>query len=109
MRADTLRAATIFSALLDLRVLRIVAMAAACSAARRTRDVRAVTVACANARQERHMRYAALVAASLMLIQPAYAEKTPDIDPRASLGVVQQWIYNYRAIPNNRQAPPAFG
>ena len=46
------------------------------------------------------MRYAALVAASLMLIQPALAEKTPDVDPRASLGVVQQWIYNYRAKPD---------
>ena len=34
------------------------------------------------------MRYAALVAASLILIHPAHAEKTPDIDPRASLGVV---------------------
>ena len=38
------------------------------------------------------MRYAAFVAAALMLVQPAYAEKTPEVDPRASLGVVQQWI-----------------
>src|ERR1700738_692854 len=53
------------------------------------------------------MRHAALVAASLMLIQPAYAEKTPDIDPRASLGVVQQWIYNYRAKPDYAHVPAA--
>src|ERR1700687_5100211 len=53
------------------------------------------------------MRHAALVAASLMLIQPAYAEKTPDIDPRASLGVVQQWIYNYRAKPDDADVPAA--
>src|SRR3979409_2339527 len=53
------------------------------------------------------MRHAALVAASLMLIQPAYAEKTPDIDQRASLGVVQQWIYNYRAKPDYAHVPAA--
>jgi len=53
------------------------------------------------------MRYAALVAASLMLIQPAHAEKTPDIDPRASLGVVQQWINNYRAKPDYVHVPAA--
>jgi hypothetical protein len=33
--------------------------------------------------QEHHMRYAAFVAAALMLIQPAKAEKTPEVDPRA--------------------------
>ena len=53
------------------------------------------------------MRYAALVAASLMLTHPAHAEKTPDIDPRASLGVVQQWIYNYRAKPDYAHVPAA--
>lgn len=53
------------------------------------------------------MRYAALVAASLMLVQSAHAEKTPDIDPRASLGVVQQWIYNYRAKPDYAHVPAA--
>ena len=53
------------------------------------------------------MRYAALVAASLMLVQPAHAEKTPDVDPRASLGVVQQWIYNYRARPDYAHVPAA--
>src|SRR6202171_974706 len=53
------------------------------------------------------MRHAALFPASLMLIQPAQAEKTPDIDPRASLGVVQQWIYNYRAKPDYAHVPAA--
>jgi hypothetical protein len=53
------------------------------------------------------MRYAALVAASLMLVQPVHAEKTPDVDPRASLGVVQQWIYNYRAKPDYAHVPAA--
>jgi len=53
------------------------------------------------------MRYAALVAASLALTHSAHAEKTPDIDPRASLGVVQQWIYNYRAKPDYGHVPAA--
>jgi len=57
--------------------------------------------------QEHHMRYAAFVAAALMLIQPAYAEKTPEVDPRASLGVVQQWIYGYRAKPDYAHVPAA--
>jgi hypothetical protein len=42
-----------------------------------------------------------------MLVQPAYAEKTPEVDPRASLGVVQQWIYNYRAKPDYAHVPAA--
>jgi hypothetical protein len=53
------------------------------------------------------MRYAAFVAAALMLVQPAHAEKTPEVDPRASLGVVQQWIYNYRAKPDYAHVPAA--
>ena len=53
------------------------------------------------------MRYAAFVAASLLLVQPVYAAKTPDIDPRASLAVVQQWIYNYRARPDYAHVPAA--
>ena len=53
------------------------------------------------------MRYAVLVAGSLLLMQSAYAEKTPDIDPRASLAVVQQWIYNYRAKPDYAHVPAA--
>ena len=53
------------------------------------------------------MRYAVLVAGSLLLMQSAHAEKTPDIDPRASLAVVQQWIYNYRAKPDYAHVPAA--
>jgi hypothetical protein len=53
------------------------------------------------------MRYAAIVATALMLIQPAFAEKTPEVDPRASLGVVQQWIYNYRGKPDYAHVPAA--
>jgi hypothetical protein len=61
----------------------------------------------ADARQEHHMRCVALVVASIMLIQPAWAEKAPEIDPRASLGVVQQWIYNYRTKPDYAHIPAA--
>jgi hypothetical protein len=53
------------------------------------------------------MRYAALVTALLALIQPAHAAATPEIDPRASLSVVQQWIYNYRAKPDYAHVPAA--
>ncbi len=53
------------------------------------------------------MRYAAFVAALFVLIQPAQAAVTPEIDPRASLGVVQQWIYNYRAKPDYAHVPAA--
>jgi len=54
------------------------------------------------------MRYAAfVVAAALMLIQPAQAGKTPEVDPSASLGVVQRWIYNYRAKPDYAHVPAA--
>jgi len=53
------------------------------------------------------MRYLALVTAAIMLIQPARAEKPPEVDPRASLGVVQQWIYNYRAKPDYAHVPAA--
>src|SRR5471032_2013531 len=52
------------------------------------------------------MRYAALVAL-YVLIQPAAAAVTPEIDPAASLGVVQQWIYNYRAKPDYGHVPAA--
>src|SRR5712672_3713403 len=74
---------------------------------RQSRDARAVTVGCANARQEHQMRYAVLIVGSLMLTNFVHAEKTPDIDPRASLGVVQQWIYNYRAKPDYAHVPAA--
>jgi hypothetical protein len=56
---------------------------------------------------EHHMRYAALVATLYLLVQPAAAAVTPEIDPRASLGVVQQWIYNYRAKPDYAHVPAA--
>ena len=53
------------------------------------------------------MRYATLVTATFLLIQPAHAAVTPEIDPRASLNVVQQWIYNYRAKPDYAHVPAA--
>jgi hypothetical protein len=53
------------------------------------------------------MRYAALVMALSLLIPPADAAVTPEIDSRASLGVVQQWIYNYRAKPDYAHVPAA--
>src|SRR4030088_1942205 len=57
--------------------------------------------------QEHHMRYAAIVATAFMLIQPAQAEKTPEVDPRASLGVVQQWIYHSRPKLDYAHVPAA--
>src|SRR5258707_13007445 len=56
---------------------------------------------------EHHMRYMALVATLVLLFNPAHAAVTPEIDPRASLGVVQQWIYNYRAKPDYAHVPAA--
>src|SRR5467141_251013 len=56
---------------------------------------------------EHHMRYAALVTSMFLLVQPAVASTTPEIDPRASLSVVQQWIYNYRAKPDYAHVPAA--
>ena len=53
------------------------------------------------------MRYAALVIALFVLIQPARRRSRREIDPRASLGVVQQWIYNYRAKPDYAHVPAA--
>src|SRR3974390_3852140 len=56
------------------------------------------------------MRIVAL-AASLVCLgifalgEGASAPVTPDIDPHASLGVVQQWIYNYRAKPDYGHVP----
>src|SRR4030088_923449 len=75
-------------------------------ASRRAENIRATPVACGNACQEHHMRYAALVI-MFLLIQPAHAAVTPEIDPRASLSVVQQWIYNYRAKPDYAHVPAA--
>jgi hypothetical protein len=42
-----------------------------------------------------------------LLMPAADAAVTPDIDPRASLNVVQQWIYNYRAKPDYAHVPAA--
>jgi hypothetical protein len=42
-----------------------------------------------------------------VLVQPAAGAVTPEIDPRASLSVVQQWIYNYRAKPDYAHVPAA--
>jgi hypothetical protein len=53
------------------------------------------------------MRYAAFIIALFLLIQPANAAVTPEIDPRASLSVVQQWIYNYRGKPDYAHVPAA--
>jgi len=48
-----------------------------------------------------------LVIALFVLVQPAAGAVTPEIDPRASLNVVQQWIYNYRAKPDYAHVPAA--
>ncbi len=53
------------------------------------------------------MRNLALAAALFVLLVPARAAVTPEIDPRASLGVVQQWIYNYRNKPDYAHVPAA--
>jgi hypothetical protein len=60
---------------------------------------------------EYHMRTAAFVTA-LFLVAPATtpcanAAIAPAIDPQASLAVVQQWIYNYRAKPDYVHVPAA--
>src|SRR5438445_3437380 len=56
---------------------------------------------------EHHMRRVALIAVLFALVIPARAAVTPEIDPRASLSVVQQWIYNYRAKPDYAHVPAA--
>src|ERR1700739_1208766 len=53
------------------------------------------------------MRNVALAVALLVLVVPASAAVNQEIDPRASLGVVQQWIYNYRAKPDYAHVPAA--
>ena len=53
------------------------------------------------------MRNAIIAAALFALIPSAEAAVAPEIDPRASLGVVQQWIYNYRAKPDYAHVPAA--
>jgi len=53
------------------------------------------------------MRFVSMVIALFVLVQPAAGAVTPEIDPRASLSVVQQWIYNYRAKPDYAHVPAA--
>jgi len=53
------------------------------------------------------MRYAAFAAALFVLMPSADATVSPEIDPRTSLSVVQQWIYNYRAKPDYAHVPAA--
>src|SRR6201987_2074501 len=53
------------------------------------------------------MRNVALAVALLVLVVPANAAVTPEIDPHASLSVVQQWIYNYRTKPDYAHVPAA--
>src|SRR3979411_3200662 len=53
------------------------------------------------------MRCATLVITMLLLVHPAYAAVAPPVDPSASLSVVQQWIYNYRAKPDYAHVPAA--
>jgi hypothetical protein len=53
------------------------------------------------------MRYAAYLIALFLLIPSAGAAISPEIDPRASLAVVQRWIYNYRAKPDYAHVPAA--
>jgi hypothetical protein len=62
----------------------------------------------AGASRELVMRCVALVLALLLTIEPTFGVTSPqEIDPRASLGVVQQWIYNYRAKPDYAHIPAA--
>jgi hypothetical protein len=51
--------------------------------------------------------YAAFLTATVLLITSAFAAVTPEVDPHASLSVVQQWIYNYRAKPDYAHVPAA--
>ena len=53
------------------------------------------------------MRSVAFFLAFLVFVQSASATTSQEIDPRASLGVVQQWIYNYRAKPDYGHIPAA--
>ena len=58
----------------------------------------------------RNLALAASIVCCLSIIglgQPGSAAVAPEIDPHASLGVVQQWIYNYRAKPDYAHVPAA--
>src|ERR1700742_4533500 len=61
----------------------------------------------AGAIQEHHRRCVAVVLAVLFFVQPVYSAPSQEPDPQASLGVVQQWIYNYRAKPDYGHVPAA--
>jgi hypothetical protein len=52
------------------------------------------------------MRFAVIALAALLLVRPA-AVTTGAVDPGTSLGIVQQWIYNYRAKPDPAHVPAA--
>src|SRR3569833_2772287 len=60
-----------------------------------------------NASSEQHMRYVVLAVIASILVHPARAAVAPEIDPSASLNVVQQWIYNYRSKPDYAHVPAA--
>jgi hypothetical protein len=76
-------------------------------------SVRGLTpLSTARALWEHLMRNVALAASLVCLCiftvgQRSSAAIAPDIDPHASLGVVQQWIYNYRAKPDYAHVPAA--
>jgi hypothetical protein len=53
------------------------------------------------------MRYAVFLTVLLLLIPSANAALPPDLDPNASLAVVQRWIYTYRAKPDYAHVPAA--
>jgi hypothetical protein len=53
------------------------------------------------------MRYVVLAVIASFILQPARAAVAPEIDPSASLNVVQQWIYNYRTRPDYAHVPAA--
>src|SRR6476619_2307075 len=54
------------------------------------------------------MRAIALALIACTFVQSALAAAVvPEIDPGASLGVVQNWIYNYRAKPDYAHVPAA--
>jgi hypothetical protein len=50
---------------------------------------------------------AAVFLTLFVLSQPLAAAVTPETDPQASLGVVQHWIYTYRAKPDYAHVPAA--
>jgi hypothetical protein len=53
------------------------------------------------------MRHVVLAVIASLMLQPARAVVAPEIDPSASLNVVQQWIYNYRTRPDYAHVPAA--